>query len=362
MSASQDRLVLEDGTTYHGASFGALAEVRGEVVFNTAMTGYVEALTDPSYRGQILVFTYPLQGNYGVPRGPYESRSIQVRGVIAARCATHPSHHRAERTLDQWLKDEGVPGLCSVDTRTLTRRLRERGTILGTITGAGQESAAWLRGCEPSTMLDAVPEAEIVTYAGGSTKVLLIDTGAKDSIARSLLARGATVVRAPWHSPWEDVLPEADGVLVANGPGNPVVAQSLIARLRPLLERDVPVLGICLGHQLLALAAGASTRKLTYGHRSVNQPVRDLRTGRCFLTSQNHGYVVEAESLGAEWLPWFVNLNDGTNEGIRHRDRPIGSVQFHPEASPGPKDTAFVFDEFLRSVRARRPATAAHGA
>jgi carbamoyl-phosphate synthase small subunit len=354
MSESIDRLVLDDATSFTGVSFGAARTVRGEVVFNTGMTGYVEALTDPSYRGQILVLTYPLQGNYGVPRGPYESDGIQVAGLVVTHYSGRPSHHRSVRTLDRWLKSEGVPALHSVDTRALTRRLRERGTMLGAIErGRANEIdlSAWT---DPAKVLDEVVSQEVVTYPGGSLRILLIDTGAKENIVRSLVGRGATVVRSPWNQDWERLLPEVDGIMLSNGPGDPADATSFATRLRAILGIDKPIFGICLGHQVLALAAGAQCAKLLYGHRSANQPVRDLRTGHCYITSQNHGYVVDAHSLDDNWAEWFINLNDGTNEGFRHRSRPIRSVQFHPEAFPGPTDTAFLFDEFLTLVAAAK--------
>jgi len=350
MTESTHRLVLNDATSFAGVPFGAARSVRGEVVFNTGMAGYVETLTDPSYRGQILVLTYPLQGNYGVPQGPYESGAIQVAGLVVTHYSARPSHHRSVRSLGNWLESEGVPALHSVDTRALTRRLRERGTMFGAIE---QGDGARIGGSEwdaPRRLLEEVVTRDIVTYPAGPMRILLIDTGAKENIVRSLVGRGATVVRSPWNQDWEQIIPDVDGIMLSNGPGDPADATSFAMRLRAVLTTDKPIFGICLGHQVLALAAGARCAKLRYGHRSANQPVRDLTTGRCYITSQNHGYVVDARSLGDDWQEWFINLNDGTNEGFRHRIRPIRSVQFHPEAAPGPADTGFLFDEFLTQV------------
>jgi carbamoyl-phosphate synthase small subunit len=346
-------LSLQSGLDFKGESFGAIREVNGEVVFNTGMTGYVETLTDPSYRGQILVLTYPLQGNYGVPEGPYESGRIQVQGVVISHYTEFASHHLSVRSLGDWLQREGIPGICGVDTRTLTRHLREKGTIQGDIRVL--EHFGPLQSVEVHTdersVLELVTPDQVTRIGSGSTKILLIDTGSKQNILRCLGARGVHVIRAPWNTPWENYLPEVDGVFLTNGPGDPAQALPLIARVKELLEYDLPVFGICFGHQILALAAGARTYKMQFGNRSVNQPVKDLLSGRCYITSQNHGYVVSAKTLKEEWEPWFINLNDNTNEGIRHRYRPISSVQFHPEASPGPNDTVFLFDDFLRTVR-----------
>jgi carbamoyl-phosphate synthase small subunit len=358
-------LLLEDGAVFHGEGFGATGSVCGEVVFNTAMTGYVETLTDPSYAGQLLVLTYPLLGNYGVPprRGteslerPYESDRVQVQGLVVQNLVEAYSHHAAARSLSAWLAEEGVCGISGIDTRTLTRRLREHGTMRGWLLPAGVTSEEARRDAAAVDMREEVfrrvaPRATIY-YPGGGPSILLVDAGAKDSLVRSLQSRGATVVRAPWHA---DLLPlarKAQGVLIGNGPGDPKDLAPLIAQVRRLLnEEHLPIFGVCLGHQILALAAGADTYKLPYGHRGVNQPVQDLLTRRCHVTSQNHGYAVSDSSLPSDWDAWFVNINDGTNEGIRARQRPHFGVQFHPEASPGPQDTGFLFDEFLRTVAA----------
>lgn len=379
------RLLLEDGTEMAGEAFGAVRPVGGEVVFNTGMTGYVETLTDPSYRGQILVLTYPLVGNYGVPaprpagsiQGPYEADRIQVQGLVVQNYVGDYSHHAATRSLAQWLQSENVPAVTGIDTRTLTRRLREVGTMRGWLVPrsatAGQGPArpgrpqrdeeARLERARLQSIADTVEmreevfrlvaPKETIRYPGGPLKIMLVDAGAKDNLVRSLLSRGASVIRVPWHANVVEAAKEADGILLGNGPGDPKDLRSLIEQIRTLLGTyKKPIFGVCLGNQILALAAGGDTYKLPYGHRSVNQPVQDLLTRRCFVTSQNHGYAVREGSLPADWESWFVNLNDGSNEGIRSRTRPFFSVQFHPEASPGPEDCGFLFDEFLRLVGA----------
>ena len=354
------KLYLEDGTSYEGTGFGANGNVAGEVVFNTGMAGYVETLTDPSYRGQILLLTYPLVGNYGVPperpagsiERPFEADRIQVQGLIVQHYVDEYSHRAAGRSLHQWLEGSSVPGVTGIDTRALTRKLREVGTMRGWLVDSAlsreqAESAASCVDMEQE-VFDLVSPPEAIRYAGGDKNILLIDVGAKDNIVRSMLERGASVTRLPWHLPFEDHLADCDGVMIGNGPGDPKKLGKLIDKLRDLIANfRGPVFGVCLGHQLLSLAVGGDTYKLPYGHRSVNQPVRDLRTGRCYITSQNHGYAVRDESLPEDCEPWFVNVNDGTNEGMRSKTRPIMSVQFHPEASPGPEDTGRLFDDFL---------------
>jgi carbamoyl-phosphate synthase small subunit len=349
------KLVLEDGTELVGERFAGDRRVAGEVVFNTGMTGYVEALTDPSYRGQILVLTYPLVGNYGVPGEiletglphPFESPGIQVLGLVVARYEAAYSHHAARCSLGDWMASAGVPGLAGIDTRRLTRRLRERGTMRGWLVPA--QTTERPADTEPADALVArVSRPGIDRYEAGPRTLLLVDTGAKHNILRSLLGRGVGVIRVPWdHDFLADDL-GADGLFLANGPGDPTDLPALIARVRGYLDRGKPVFGICLGHQLLALAAGGRTYRLPYGHRSQNQPVVDRLTGRGYLTSQNHGYAVDADRLPDGFYAWFENVNDGTNEGIRHTRRPWMSVQFHPEAYPGPVETGALFDELVR--------------
>jgi len=364
------KLILADGTELTGRSVGAVEAVAGEVVFNTAMAGYVETLTDPSYHGQILVCTYPLIGNYGVPaprapegiESPYESDRIQVMGLVMQNYVDNYSHHAATRSLDEWLRSEGVPGITGIDTRTLTRRLREHGTIRGWILPLGyddEQAKARARTVEMrEEVFERVKPDGVTRHGDGGPSILLVDIGAKDNIVRSLVSRGATVVRAPWDADLAALAGDCDGIMVSNGPGDPEDLPQVVAALSALLENyERPIFGICLGNQLLGLAAGARTYKLPYGHRGINQPVRDLATGRCFITSQNHGYAIDNDTLGDDWDVWFVNLNDGTNEGIRSKSRDICSVQFHPEAHPGCRDTGYLFDDFLERVRLRSAKT-----
>lgn len=368
--SAPNRLVLADGSRFVGRPFGAPKPVRGEVVFHTGLVGYVEALTDPSYRGQILALTYPLQGNYGVPspldwaaQDPpaaprFESDRIQVAGLIVAQYTPTPSHHAATQSLGAWLASQGVPALSGIDTRALTQRLRQHGTLAGALLPPGVDDVTGFAQAPQAAMADvahAVQPRQVRIYEGGGPRILVIDTGCKESIVASLRQRGAAVVRAPADSAWEPYVDHCDGVLLGNGPGDPKDLPALCDRVRSLFSArggSLPLFGICLGHQLLARAAGADTYKLPFGHRSHNQPVIDLLSRRAYVTSQNHGYAVDTATLPADFAPWFENLNDGTNEGLRHRYRPLLSVQFHPEAAAGPRDTAFLFDEFLRMVTA----------
>jgi carbamoyl-phosphate synthase small subunit len=354
-------LVLEDGTVYEGEQFGAPVPVAGEVVFNTGMVGYPEAMTDPSYRGQILVFTYPLIGNYGIPvngdhrrfpsvnriSGPFESDTIHVKGVVVSGLSRVFSHWSAAESLDSWMRAHNIPGITGLDTRCITKRLRTRGTMLGKIVVNDRE----LEWDDPNkrNLVAEVSVREPEWYpAPGEMKVVLADFGCKRNILRSLIARNLNVLRVPWNYDWSQ--DETDGVVLSNGPGDPKIYTEAIAILRKGLERELPVLGICLGHQLLALAAGGDTYKLKYGHRGQNQPCVEVGSKRCFITSQNHGFAVNEQSLSSEWKPCFFNANDGTNEGLRHVHKPIFSIQFHPEASPGPVDTEFLFDTFIRAM------------
>lgn len=340
------QLVLEDGTMVAGRLFGFPRSVAGEVVFNTGMVGYTEALTDPSYSGQILVLTYPLVGNYGVPPS-FESGRIQVKALIVSELALEYSHATAQKSLPQWLHEEGIPCLAGVDTRALTKRLRSRGCMLGKIVLGGDDVA--FHDPNRDNLVAGVSRPERIVYEGQGKTVVLIDCGAKGSIIEHLRARDLTVTRVPWD--YDFLAEDFDAIVVSNGPGDPGMCSETILNLRRALDVNRPILGICLGHQLLALAAGASTYKLKFGHRGHNQPCIEEGTGRCFITSQNHGFAVDPKSLPAGWHPWFSNANDGSNEGMRHATRPFMSVQFHPEAAPGPVDCGHLFDQFVGMIR-----------
>jgi len=366
-------LALEDGTYFSGFGFGSPSEVSGEVVFNTGMVGYPEALTDPSYHGQILVQTYPLMGNYGVPprerRDGYglpwdlESGRIQVRGYAAYSPSARPSHWTSGRTLDGWLAEEGVPAIGGIDTRKLTKKLRMEGTMLGILkVGRGidsEEVRGRLHGIPDPGRMDLVKEVTIqepIFHGGDGPEVVVIDCGVKLGIIRSLLLRGASVIRVPYAYAADEILAlDPAGVLISNGPGEPKMCVETIEAVGELIEAGLPMMGICLGSQLLALASGGDTYKLKFGHRGQNHPCIDLSSGRCYITSQNHGYAVEGGSLGdTGFEAYFVNANDGTIEGIRHRRRPVFGVQFHPEGSPGPLESEFLFDAFMKEVEACR--------
>ncbi len=355
----QGKLTLSDGTVFLGESFGAEGNTSGEVVFNTGMVGYPESLTDPSYYGQILVLTYPLVGSYGVPPKEFwESKKIQVKAVIVQNYIDQPSHFESEKSLGQWLSDERIPALQGIDTRQLTRKLREHGVMLGKIVISHQSSASRQYDPNSENVLSNVSVDKVEVYGKGPStslrvkkkNIILIDCGAKENIIRSLVKRGVKVTRVPWDFNPLKADFDFDGVFISNGPGDPKQAKETIKNVAAVLKKGIPTLGICLGSQILALAAGGNTFKLKFGHRGQNQPVIDKSTGKAIITSQNHGFAVDMKSLGSDWDEWFVNLNDGTNEGIRHKKKPFLAVQFHPEASPGPTDGGFLFDEFLESI------------
>ncbi len=369
-------LILDDGTAFYGKSFGYEKPVAGEVVFNTAMTGYPESLTDPSYAGQLMVLTYPLIGNYGVP--PFslaenglprymESEKIHAEAIIVSDYSAEYSHWNAVESLGDWLKREQIPGITGIDTRALTKKLREHGVMMGRIVfDAMDNGQLTMDNYEDVNYVDKVSCKEIIVYANDTVRsyavstpvaelnsrlankkrVVLVDCGVKTNIIRCLLTRGVEVVRVPWNY---DFNPLAyDGLFLSNGPGDPDTCEEAVVNIRKALEGNRPICGICMGNQLLAKAGGATIYKLKYGHRSHNQPVRMVGTNQCFITSQNHGYAVDSATLGEDWEPLFVNMNDGSNEGIRHKTKPFFSSQFHPEACGGPTDTeALIFDKFI---------------
>ena len=380
-------LILDDGTRFRGQSFGYEKPVAGEVVFNTAMTGYPESLTDPSYAGQLMTLTYPLVGNYGVP--PFtvaenglpdymESEKIHAEAIIVSDYSENFSHWNAAESLGDWLKREHIPGITGIDTRALTKALREHGVMMGRIVFDDEELR--IKNEEfPSygeiNYVDRVSCKDIIVYANDKSKtfpvitpknelnkqldssfliphsslkkVVLVDCGVKANILRCLVKRGVEVIRVPWDYDFNGL--DFDGLFISNGPGDPDTCDVAVQNIRKAMQNErLPIFGICMGNQLLSKAGGAKIYKLKYGHRSHNQPVRMVGTERCFITSQNHGYAVDNNTLGADWEPLFVNMNDGSNEGIRHRTNPWFSAQFHPEAASGPTDTEFLFDEFVK--------------
>lgn len=340
------KLVLQNGEVYEGSSpHWSQEETFGEVVFTTGMMGYVESLTDPSFAGQILVFTFPLIGNYGVPdRKLWESSKIQARGAIFSEIATFCDHFEAVKSLEEWLREENIPYMTGVDTRALTKSLRTQGSSLGAIT----QGKAPLSFPDPNQthLVASVSTKEVVKYGKGKKKIIAVDCGMKENIVRCLLEFPMEIKRVPHDYDYSDE--DFDGVFISNGPGDPVMCKEAIAVLQKVLKKKKPVFGICLGAQLLALAIGAKTYKLPFGHRGQNQGCECLETGRCYLTSQNHGYAIDEKSLPKNWDATFRNLNDSSVEGIAHRTLPFFAVQFHPEASPGPVDTLCLFEKFYK--------------
>ena len=351
-------LRLEDGTEFHGTSFGYEKPVAGEVVFNTAMMGYPESLTDPSYAGQLMTLTFPLVGNYGVPPFTFEenglptfmeSEKIHVRAIIVSDYSREFSHWNGVETLADWLKREQVPGITGIDTRQLTKVLREHGVMMGKILFDDMPDEVPEADYAGVNFVDQVSCREVIKYnEGADKKVVLVDCGVKANILRCLIRRGVEVIRVPWNYDFNEL--EFDGLFLANGPGDPETCEVTVQNIRRFLAHPVvrPCMGICMGNQLLSKAAGARIYKLKYGHRSHNQPVRKVGTETCFITSQNHGYAVDSSSLPADWEPMFVNMNDGSNEGVRHKKNPWFSAQFHPEACSGPVDTEYMFDDFVK--------------
>jgi carbamoyl-phosphate synthase small subunit len=365
---AEARLVLEDGSIFKGVPFGRLRSSSGEVVFTTGMAGYPQSLTDPSFRGQILVSTYPLVGNYGVPVNPatggidldergiplqFESDRVQVSGLVLSEICERPSHYASGATLSAWLDAQGVPGIAGIDTRALTTILRERGAVRGKIIIDGDVS--FESGDIVHPVADVSPEsvrvyeAEPTPGADRPLRIALMDCGVKANILRCLVRRNVTIIRVPWDHDLSGI--EHDGLFLSNGPGDPKACARTIGSVRKALARGKPIFGICLGNQIMALAAGADTYKLPYGHRGQNQPCVEEGTKRCYITSQNHGYAVKADTLPRGWEVWFKNGNDGTVEGIRSTRGPFSAVQYHPEGCPGPKDSEYLIDNFLDQVR-----------
>ncbi len=354
-------LQLSDGTEFHGKSFGYEQPVAGEVVFNTAMMGYPESLTDPSYAGQLLTMTFPLVGNYGVPPFTFdkqtglpdfmESDRIYASALIVSDYSEQHSHWNAVESLGEWLQREKVPGITGIDTRELTKVLREHGVMMGKILFDDEPNNVPEADYEGVNFVDRVSVKEIVRYnEGAGRKVVLVDCGVKANIIRELIQRGVEVVRMPWNYDYTDM--EFDGLFLANGPGDPDMCSEAVEIIRKQMSRSrKPICGICMGNQLLSKAAGATIYKLKYGHRGHNQPVRMVGTEKCFITSQNHGYAVDARTLDKDWEELFVNMNDASNEGIRHKENPWFSSQFHPEACSGPVDTEFMFDKFVETLK-----------
>lgn len=351
------KLILENNIEIDGYSFGSDSCVAGEVVFNTSMTGYPESLTDPSYKGQILVLTYPLIGNYGVPSNDielnmlknFESDRIHISGLIIADYSFENSHWNSQKSLGEWLRDHDIPAIGGVDTRKLTKLLRDNGTMLGKM--------IYDRHCAPVDFYDPSKDnlvAEVsckekIVYGDGKYKIMLVDCGVKNNIIRHLLKRDTMVIRVPWD--YDFMNDEYDALFISNGPGDPKKCDITINNIRKSFEGDKPIFGICLGNQLMCLAAGGDTYKLKFGHRSHNQPVLKHNSERCYITSQNHGYANDINSLTSDWEPLFTNVNDNTNEGIKHKSKPFFSTQFHPEASSGPTDTDFLFDDFIKLIK-----------
>ena len=353
-------LIMEDGTVFEGTSIGSSREVISEIVFNTSMTGYLEVLTDPSYAGQAVVMTYPLIGNYGICREDMESRQAWPDGYIVRELSRIPSNFRSGDTIDHFLKEQDIPGISGIDTRALTKILREKGTMNGMITTNGdydlEEVKEKIRQYTVKGVVLKTSVKKPYVLPGDGKKVALLDCGAKDNIARNLNKRGCEVTVYPADTPAEEILKtNPDGIMLSNGPGDPAENVGIIEEVRKLYESSVPIFAICLGHQLMALATGAKTYKLKYGHRGGNHPVKDLETGRVYITSQNHGYAVDEESLDPSVaVPAFVNVNDKTNEGLKYVGKNIFTVQYHPEACPGPLDSGYLFDRFMRMMEEGR--------
>lgn len=350
-NAQKAELILSDGTRFVGRSFGAPRNVSGEVVFSTGMVGYPEAFTDPSFQGQIVCMTYPMIGNYGVAAGTFESaHGPHIQALIVQEYSSSYAHASAQESLGDWLTRYSIPAIQGIDTRALTKKLREHGVMLGQIVIGDSRPLSYVEDPNTRNLVAEVSVSEPVIYNEHAKKTIIaVDTGTKQSILDELIARDVRVKRVPWN--YNYLNEEWDGLFLSNGPGDPAQCVETIRYLKEALKVSKPIFGICLGSQIMGLASGARTYKLRYGHRSQNQPCVDVTTGKCYLTTQNHGFAVDAKTLKKEWKVWFANANDGSVEGIRHARMPHSSVQFHPESMPGPEDTKFLFDQFIDLVK-----------
>ena len=365
MEKQNAKLVLKNGQEFSGQSFGFESVAQGEVVFTTGMTGFELSLTDPSFAGQILVFTFPLVGNFGVSDCSrdefgilrnFESERIWPAGVVLANCSENFSHHSAQQSFASWLRENEIPAMCNVDTRALTLLLRESGAMPGQIVPGNAQVGGEFRDCNAENLVASVATKEVRTFTPKNFQktILAVDTGVKNNILRHFLQRSIQVVLVPWDFSWQENekdLPKIDGLFLANGPGDPrTILPEIAATVNFAREKNLPIFGICLGNQLLNLVFGGEIFKMKFGNRGVNQPVQDLQTGKCLITSQNHGFAICPESIPQDFQVWFRNLNDQSVEGIRHKSKPIFSVQFHPEACPGPQESEFLFDQFAREL------------
>jgi carbamoyl-phosphate synthase small subunit len=352
------KLVLKDNTIFSGISFGAESSSAGEVVFNTGMVGYPESMTDPSYKGQILTLTSPLIGNYGIGGSckdknqiskRFESNKIQIQGLIVSEYSENFSHFDSKKSLGQWLKEEGIPAITGIDTRKLTQKIRQNGTMLGKIIMEDSEDIPYYNP-DLENLVEKVSIKKPKIYKGGKKRIICIDCGMKNNIIRNLLKRDLTVIRVPWSYDFIEAKEKFDGIFISNGPGDPAMLKELHDIIKKAFKLKKPIFGICLGNQIMAIASGAKTYKLKFGHRSQNQPCIDLENNKCYITSQNHGFAVDEKTLKPEWKVWLKNANDNTVEGIKHKTLPYFACQFHPEATPGPTDTIHFFDEFEKML------------